>query len=219
MNIKLFKVNSLCEIFQSIDVKFAFVNKKGTEVSCPAKCRDFLGDCLWSKATGKVVSIYSFLYSFKKKPYDVDTLRLSLHFPNDETKELFIKNINNLNAIESIAMVWIKTLIYETQYKNILVIEADKVWQSAIWKLSLYTFICKLCCYEDETKIGTPESNYFPEYNKNKEILFKKLLDKTKDYWYDNIHDTHERSGFYNLCKKTTHLYHKEIFNDALPLV
>src|SRR5674476_568253 len=114
MNIKLFKVNSLCEIFQSIDVKFAFVNKKGTEVSCPAKCRDFLGDCLWSKATGKVVSIYSFLYSFKKKPYDIDTLRLSLHFPNDETKELFIKNINNLNAIESIAMVWIKTLIYET---------------------------------------------------------------------------------------------------------
>jgi len=211
MKIKKFKANRLSEIFQSVDVKFAFVNKKGGEVSCPAKCRDFLGDCLWSRATGKEVNIYSFKYSFKDTPYDVDTLRLSLHFPNESTKELFTKNIDKLNLIEwNIGIP--KTRIYITQYKNILVIEADKVWQSAIWKLSLYTFICKLCCYKDEKNIEEPESRYYPAYVEKRGILFKKLLDKTNDYWYDDIGSTHNSAGFFNLCTKANHLYNKEIF-------
>ena len=211
MKIKKFKVNPLSEIFQSLDVKFAFVNKKGDEASCPAKCRDFLGDCLWSRATGKDVSIYKFKYSFKETPYDVDTLRLSLHFPDDKTKELFIKNIIKLRLIEE--SIGIKdTKIFATQYKNILVIEADKVWQSAIWKLSLYTFICKVCCYNHEENIGQPESRYYSEYLKNKELLFSKLLDKTNDYWYDDIGSTHDMSGFFNLCTRTSHLYYKEVF-------
>ena len=39
VDLKLIATTHLAEIFQSVDIKFSFVNKKMEQVTVPAKCR------------------------------------------------------------------------------------------------------------------------------------------------------------------------------------
>lgn len=191
------------DAFQTLDIKFGFVNAKYEEVSNPSKCRDFLGDCIWSMKTGNEAQIYGFQYNYADMPYDLETTRFSLQFPNEESKGYFLTNLPQLHEKEAKAGVKL-TEVFTTNHKDRLIIEADKSWQSNLWKLSLYTFYIKMISYKDIKHLKDPESDYIKELTSEKET---KLLDavtkEVKEIMHDNISIVHNYSGFYSLLQGT----------------
>ena len=188
----------LAEIFQAVDTKFSFVNANYEQVSVEAKCRDFLGDCLYSKYTKAPVNIWSFVYNYETHPYDEDVLRLSLRFPDKESQENFMNNIKYLYHRETLAKTKLTEVIL-TDDPDTLVVEADKHWQSSVWKISLYTFYLKLMCYKDLTQLQEPENKYNTELTTEKEV---KMLLKVTDpevSWENNLASNHNRKGFFSI--------------------
>lgn len=188
------------EIFQALDIKFAFVNKieedTYKQVHLAIKCRDFLGDCIWSKLTGNKASIYGFTYNYEEAPYDDDKLRLSLKFPSKEDYDFFVANFHKLHEIEETANTE-KSVWYPTAEENTIILESNTVWQSAMWKISLFTYFLKVISYENEDNLGKPESNYTKKLTteiKNK--LLSKIVPVNYVYLADNIGIAHNNSGF-----------------------
>lgn len=201
----------LTELFQSLDIKFSFVIKKGEDTyeQCmtPVICRDFLGDCVWSRKTGKVVNIYDFEYSFTKNPFDKDTLRLSLSFPNMETKEDFKNNFPYLLAKDEKAGVS-PTMYWETDDENTLIIEASPHWQESIWKISLYTFFLKCISYKTSDDVKEPEASYLTYLSpESLNILLSQIKDGPKELMEENIRPAHNYSGFVSILRG----YNKEM--------
>ena len=203
----------LAEIFQSLDIKFAFVNKNYEEVSAPAKCRDFLGDCIYSRKTKQAVGIWGFKYNYKDTPYD--DCRFSLKFPTTESKENFIKNLPYLHEKEKQAKVKLSK-VFETQLDNTLVIEGSNWWVSTIWKVSLYTFYLKVMSYKTPAEVKNPENEYIKYLTADKE---SKMLSKVKtkvEYLPTRTNQAHDYMGFVSLikgnaCAETT-MNHKFVF-------
>lgn len=218
MKYKLIKYHSnyLSEIFQSIDVKFSFV-KKETEntfkqIHSVVKCRDFLGDCVWSKKTGNAVSIYNFNYKYKENPFDEKQLQLSMTFPDKKTLNVFTLNFHLLNDKEEKAKVK-KSKYFKTNCPLSIIIVSSKCWQSSIWKISLFTYYLKLFCYKSIDHLQDPEKEY-SEYliPKTENKLISKVKTK-KEHLYDNISMAHNYSGFVSVIKGDTNkIQHKEIF-------
>lgn len=195
------------EIFQSISVLFAFVVKQEDntykQLFAPVKCRDFLGDCIWSKKTNKAVSIYSFNYSFDKNQYNQDTLQLSLTFPDDISLGHFLDNINYIETKEQ--ELNIKTEGKKTDDPLTIVIFADPIWLSNSWKLSLYTFYLKLMCYKTPDLATNPENEYLSKFTPNIEKQMLDNLTNMEENISDSIFDAHNNTGFFSIIRG----YHK----------
>lgn len=193
----------LTEVFQSLDIKFSFVTQQEedgfTQIIPPCKCRDFLIDMLWSKYYIKPFFIYGMSYNFDSNPFDGDALKLSLKFPDKKTKDNFIINVPKfLHPIEAFSGELGLTEVLETDEEDTLIIVADPKWQSATWKLSLYTYYLKLCGFSNPASppYGSCEAGY-------KEVLSeqieKQLLNHVNDdfVWYaEEIGHNHNYSGF-----------------------
>lgn len=198
--LKLIATKHLSEIFQSIDIKFSFVNKKMEQVTVPAKCRDFLGDCIFSRRYKKAVSIYGFSYDYTQKPFD--DCRFSLKFPNKETMTNFINNINYLHEREKQAGVKLTT-IFNTNQPNTLVVEGSNYWINSVWKISLYTFYLKLISYKTVNDVKEPENDYVKYFTPEIEAaMLSKIkgrkLDHFKDLSTNTVHNYH---GFYSMIR------------------
>ncbi len=199
-------VRCMSEIFQAIDIKFAFVNSKLKEVSAAAKCRDFLGDCIVSKLKKSQVSIFGFFYNYETTPYD--NCRFSLMFPNEHTKETFIKNLPWLHEKETQAGVTLSKL-YRTQYKDTLLIEGDDAWISNVWKVSLYTFYIKVCSYPSVEQLQEPENEYINSLTKKKEcVILKTIKKQLKEHLPEGMGDCHNSLGWYSLLNLHTSSYY-----------
>lgn len=192
-----YSYNPLSEIFQSVDIKFTYVDSKGQQVHMPCKCRDFLGDMIWSRKTGKKVSIYGMQYDYKKNPYDLDVTRFSLKFPNPDVMKNFINNFAYLTDREKKYGIP-ESKLYTTDDSSTLVIEGDKVWQSNVWKISIYTFYIKLMGYKDITQPNQPEWNYANKYNPLEEKFLSKIQLEDEDTLQD-LDMAHNYSGFYSI--------------------
>jgi hypothetical protein len=194
------------EIFQSISLLFAFVNKKEniySQIFFPVKCRDFLGDCIWSKATGLPAQIYSFSFDNNKTPLDTNYLRMSLTFPTIEVLDNFKNNFSSLNKKEAtVNPVITRTNYFETDDPLTLIIEADPIWQSNVWKISLYTYYLKLLCYKDVKELKSPENEYAKLLTPEIEKKFLDNLSVTTEKHDDSIHIAHNFSGFISIIKK-----------------
>lgn len=186
--------NPLSEIFQSIDIKFAYVDKRGYQVHLPCKCRDFLGDMIWSRKTGKDVAIYGMRYSFSKSPYDEEVTRLSLRFPDQQTYDNFKRNFSFLTDKEKQYNIP-ESKLYLSSEKE-LIIEGDKVWQSNVWKLSIYTFYIKLMGYHNPEQPEQPEHGYWVKY-KDLENKFLSNIWLDIDDTHTDLDMAHNYSGFY----------------------
>jgi len=213
IKLKLIKVSNLAEIFQTVNLKFAFVNAAYEQVSSPCICRDFLGDCIWSYKTKEAVGLYGFKYSFADSPYDLEKLRLSLTFPTDESKINFLGNLAYLEDKQDLVGLKYK-LVFSTQLKDTLVIELDKEWQADPWKLSLLTFYLKIMCYKDIKDLQNPENEYIVHLTPEIE---QKMLDKVKepsisDYSKIGLSENHNRRGFVSVIKGAAPVEHKYIF-------
>lgn len=192
---------ALSEIFQSLDMKFSFVNRN-KQVSMPAKCRDFLGDCIWSRVQEKPVYIYGFQYDYKKTPYMLSKTKLSIKFPNKDTKSNFVNHLEYLHEKEKIAKVSL-TKVIETDDKDTVVVEGSKHWQEHPWKLALYTFYLKVMSMNNTNKITIdPETKYWKKIQP-KEALLLFLVKKTQNYeWHLDIYSQHNKSGVISMLNK-----------------
>jgi hypothetical protein len=215
--IKFKNPNHLAEIFQAVDVKFAFVKKAAVpeevfeEVTMPGKCRDFLGDVLYSRVKNVPVHIWGFQYEYSKAPYDDDALQLSLKFPNEEALNNFKNHLEYLNAKEQKAGTSL-TKILDTEEKNTLIVIADKVWQSSPWRLSLYTFYIKVASYASVSELAVPESQYIQALTEEKEkILLSHVTDGIVNF-QDTLNHNHDLSGFIATIKGQNVLDHKRMF-------
>lgn len=198
--------NHLIEIFQQTACLFSYVVEKEDgfhQVIPPVKCRDFLGDMLWSRATGRVSRIYGLQYSYADNPYDTTRLALSIKFPDADTFNNFKNNVLPfIHEKEAEAKVKTPTEFLEATTDLTLVVLADKVWQSAIWKISLYSFYLKCCCYADPNvpTNGTMEAQYRKEIKrKDVEEKFLKAVQKEFLWFHPDIHESHNSSGFLSI--------------------
>ncbi len=191
----------LMENSQSVDLQFAFVNKNYEQLTTSFKCRDFMGDFLWSRVNNSIANIYGFQYNFKENPYDTECFRVSLEFPDTKVKDLFLSNLPYLHKKEEEAGTSLCKLL-ETQEENVYVLEGDPIWQSTVWKTSLYTFYMKVMCYPSIKKVSHPESSYIVHLTEEKEKLLLSKV-KTSEYFNrDSIDLNHNHSGFVALlCK------------------
>lgn len=216
VKLKKIPVPHLSEIFQSLDIKFAFVNAEYSQVSVPAKCRDFLGDCLWSRHQERSVSIYGFNYDYRTDPYDTKVLRISLTFPDLDSIANFTHNFDMLEEKEIKAGIKKPSKYIEVEEDPLtLVIEASKHWQSAIWKLSLYTFYLKLLAYPKNSLLLEPEKDYYITLSVDgveDKMLAK--VNKKKANLYPSLYDSHNKAGFISAIKSNG-LDNKYIFGRA----
>jgi hypothetical protein len=209
--LKLYPDNlSLCEIFQSLVVKFAFVNEDGQQVQKEAKCRDFLGDVVWCHATDEEpYEIYGSEYDPNKFRWDSEVTRMSLKFPNDKTKDNFMKNFHQFQELERKYGIP-ESVCLETQYPLRVVVVSDKVWQSHEWKVSYYSFLLKILCYPTVADLESPESKYYKVYvEKQGEEYLMGNLHKVVDDHKSDIYDAHNNSGFYSILNNEKHAFRK----------
>lgn len=197
---------SLAEIFQSMDIKFAYVNDKYQRVHQPCKCRDFLGDMIWSRKKGQAIQIYGLSYNFAEHPYDTEVTRFALNFPSSQSAENFKKNIGYIHAREKKYNVPTISKILDTTTPNVLIIESDKVWQSDGWKLSLYTFYIKLMSYDDVANPKSPESRYLKALTPEKEHQFlSHLFSDFPDSLHNELYYSHNYCGFFTALTEPAH--------------
>jgi hypothetical protein len=127
----------------------------------------------------------------------LDVTRFSLRFPNPETRDNFIKNFSFLTDKEK-AYGIPESKLYTTDDPATFIIEGDKVWQSNVWKISIYTFYIKLMGYKDVTKPSHPESAYLSKYGPLEDKFLSKInLDV--DDTLEDIDMAHNYSGFYSV--------------------
>lgn len=192
------------EIFQSLDIKFAFVKKinknEYSQVHMEIKCRDFLGDCIWSREKKKEVNIYNFKYSFEKDPYDTRKTRLSLKFPDEESMVNFKNNFQTLNHIED-DYEMSPSKWKETNDKQTLIVESSSLWQSCVWKMSYYSYLLKILSYKDMNTLAPPEKDYAVLLDiETKHKLMKNIRNK-REILKDDMRLAHNNSGFVSILK------------------
>jgi hypothetical protein len=198
VNLIKIKELDLAEIFQSLDIKFAYVNKNMEEVTAPAKCRDFLGDCIYSRRTGNKVGIYGFYYDYANAPFD--DCRFSLRFPNDASMQYFLDNIQYLHDREAKAGVALSE-VFGTQHPRTLVIQGDNHWVDSIWKVSLYTFYLKLISYKSIKHLSSPEDSYIKLLTDDVESVMLSKVTGPQDILPTNTGDAHNFMGFCSIIK------------------
>jgi hypothetical protein len=203
-----YAAHGMAEIFQSVAIKFSLLNKNNEEITNPAICRDFLGDTIWSRKTGKSVSIYGFHYDYKKNPYD--DLRLVLQFPNEKSKTNFMNNLDKLHEKEKQAKVK-ESVLFMTENPLIFVIKGDNRWMADTWKFSLWSFYLKLISYENEKVLAAPEVNYYKYLTKEVEdVMLSKIADgKEIEVLAESLNNQHNYAGFVSLiqARKEKHSY------------
>jgi|SRR5687768_239377 len=215
INLVLWKdATKLNEIFQSVDIKFAHVNDKYEQVHQPCKCRDFLGDLMWSMYHKKSYTIYGMKYDYSENPYDMEVTRLSLKFPTTDQYNNFITNFSYLTDREREYGIP-ESVLLGTDQENTLIIEGDKAWQKSVWRLSLYTFYMKVMAYPDVTNLSNPEADYRVALTDEHEMRLLELVMTDKAIYIVNSLDTnHNSSGFIAMI---TFYKQKQYYKDHYP--
>jgi len=210
------------EAYQSSKIQFAFCKRlragEYREMHYPTKCRDFLGDVLFSEEQGRGIEIYNFSWNPEKQKIDRDKVRFSITFPNKDS--LFNFNANQIILTDVNKYVKRLAVIIPVKDNPLkLIVEADKIWQSSVMLISLFSFVLKIMAYP--FKVPADWLNEFPktmyndsQYYKGKEANFIKILENLEKFskipsvsgWNKvadlNDNFIHDKSGF-SFCLKS----------------
>lgn len=147
-DIKLYPTERLSEIHQDVDMKFAFINKKGEQCCSLLKCRDFLHDAVKVMHTGKPVSIYEFKYTPDHPPIDLDQMHMLSCYP-DADDYTFKKGmecaLDLFNAIERHNNLELSTLQFHKLDHYYAEFTSPVYWQYSSYMVSLYTLLMRAC--------------------------------------------------------------------------
>lgn len=162
--------NKYGQIFQSVSVEFAFINKEGEEVFSPVQCRDFLCDAILSKYSGKNIHKWGFKYNYADTPFEDGWI--SVHFPDHESMENFM----NYDS------VFIKEVYVVNP--NTILCKVSKHYFNDTWKISFLTMWMRFWCYRDFSKLKSPDSNYYAKVSPYFDMLCF-LINKPTKIWDD----------------------------------
>lgn len=212
------------EIFQSLTIKFAFalINKKTetiTPIYLPAKCREYLGDVVWSMESQKPSNIYSFTFDPKKTPITKSKTILYVEYPNVESRKFALDNINVMNHYE-FALGFDPSLVVEVNAKGKLALAyiGDKMWQKKSFAISYYSLLIKGMArklkegidWRDEIcKVHSNETSLLksiPSFKVMDNLLYKLIKMKGNSTGYErenykNVFMTHGASGFHTIFR------------------
>jgi hypothetical protein len=137
-------VQNYSEIGQSILMKFAFAQVNGKKIKQMhhwVKCRDFLGDALYSQAQGKPYQIYGFCFDPTKHKIPTNKTYLLIKYPDIDKIKKFLPSINEMEK----KVRWAQSKIFQVKGKEdvVLAVSSGK-WVSSSQFISLYTMLWRL---------------------------------------------------------------------------
>jgi hypothetical protein len=156
IKIQRFPENYLCEIYQDVDMKFAFVSdaKDGyRQCHTLAKCRDFLQDAIRAFITKGSASIYSFTYKHgTNPPIDMKKTRMLVKrdgkTSNDDFKTQMGRAKRLLVHYERKAG-WSESKVLKVEGDpGLRVFISPPEWMRAPHLISLYTLLIRLGAYK-----------------------------------------------------------------------
>lgn len=181
--------------FPTAQRSLAWVNKIGEEwttLYSPEDCRTRLNDYWY-----KTVKNYSYDWRVQN-PVGV--------VPDEECTAIFFygrfltnvkKNIKKLNTLEEEHGIIPTTYIVTN--KGIIFI-GDKIWQSALWKITLFSFYLKSLTYSKW--VDGPEMEYYPILKPYETTLLQKVVSEKKEILHSTqFCDVHLYSGFVTICQ------------------
>ncbi len=143
----------LAEIYQSVDIKFAFceVDKqksgkmKISQMHPWIKCRDFLGDALFATHHKRSYGIYGFNWDGTKQIVPTKLTYLLIQHSNKVQLESIVKVINQLEK----KVRWKRTKLIDLNTKAgsvpVYLATSSGKWVSSSALISLYTMLWRLC--------------------------------------------------------------------------
>jgi hypothetical protein len=142
------------QIDQSSSTTFTFVEQNSpeeyTELFWPVKCRDFLGDVVWSMHNKKKIGPhYGFSFNPEESPLDTDAFRLLVYFTDPVELARVLTKFDQLWEIENTNGLRNTGFIIGKDY---LLLTGDVFWQSCVWAISLYTHIIRCLGSEESIK-------------------------------------------------------------------
>lgn len=151
--------NKLNEIFQSNELKFAFVDKtdeEGTYLCLMPfiKCREYFNELLMVNHHPDDFSfddVHGFKYQPKYK-LNLEQTTMAVKFPNKNTAAKFMENLKHLNNVEEANSLDELTTVEQTNKTNVYLIKASKFWIQKCILLNIYTLLIKLLVLDYPTK-------------------------------------------------------------------
>ena len=223
IEIKLSKHNeTYCEILQQLTIQFAWAVKVKDDVfQCQHKfvnCRDFLPDFHWMLINrDRKIEIES-IYGFIIKKDSVPTPYMALN--------LLHGSINNLKANMEKFIPASAVRFVDSDDDNRVIVEWSEEAKNSPWRVSLFTFLLKLCCVKEVDTIEelidissdySNEAGYYLAVTPKRIIKILNNWDKLNDPEYTlgnkSFHkmygyNVHNHSGFVAMfgSNKTTKL-------------
>lgn len=182
--------NRLCEVFQSNEIKFAFVNYTNVENTMQllmswVKCREYFNELLMKNHHPDEFNfdqVHGFQYNYDDFPLNTEELLLAIKFPSKNSKEQFIANLPFIHDVEKLHNLP-PTTYQLTTTTNTLVIKGSKFWQQHCLLLNIYSMLIKLLALNyPQTKLEHLET-----YNKISDIKELHYLYKVSVPTFDSL--------------------------------
>lgn len=154
------KTNSLVEVMQGNDVKFAFAKQNADGdfqlLHTWMKCREYFNELLMKNNHPSEFSfdnVHGFVYDYNQFPMELNQTVFAMKFPNTTTYNNVKNNISYLHKIEDYHNID-RTQVLEPTDKNCLLIIGSKFWQQKCLLLNVYTWLLK--CISLGTSVDKP---------------------------------------------------------------
>lgn len=217
------------EIYQSVDIKYSFVNKVEDntykELFAPVKCRDFLGDALYATEQKKEFRIFGFYFDGTQQTVDTEKTRLLISNISPEFRANLQKNWRILSEVEDYHNLEATRIIDCDQ--DTLLLEASSAWKRTMYLISLYTYLIRVICYEYKDIANWREELYKWNHNESRYMrdctiprfvrFVKEIFNICEDYKgvsgfnKEDNYIIHNYSGFVSVCTSNSNgEYHKK---------
>ncbi len=154
MKIKWFSSkNNLCEIYQQVNVQFAFLSPENMQCHDWIKCRDFLHDAVKAHLNKIKWQIYGFVYEYGvNPPIDMKHMKMLMRKPakgkkaEKEFKDIHTRALALLHHYEDMMGIS-KSEIVETEDQNgypAAIYIGDPIWMCSPFLVSAYTFFMRM---------------------------------------------------------------------------
>ena len=171
----------LNEIYQSVEMKFAFLSEDNKQVYVFAKCRDFLHDIVRASITGKPAQIYGCDYNPSKHPRVCESsIRMLVRsetcrgddqkVARDEVMESALALIHHYEEIASLKERSTVVRLEKSRKGTTWLFTGPQFWLSSSFFVSLYSFLIRL----GDKKISFSD-------NDELKAKFKEISDKLQD--------------------------------------
>lgn len=155
LGIKEMPEKDMSEIYQSVEMKFAFLSEKDEQVYVFAKCRDFLHDIVRCTITGKPMSLYGCQYDPNVHPkVDMNKMRMMVRSETvsgnkriaeqDEVMDCSLALIHHYEAMAELDERTTVARLATSRKGSTWLFTGPSWWLSSPFFVSLYSFLIRL---------------------------------------------------------------------------